>query len=394
MKKSLKKTLGLTYLFFAAFDPQVFFLPDGIGFTLLISLSLLPFIILDFKGNKYNTAYYVRKSSPYFLAFLISIIIIFFRIVLNEGLNLVFVLSWFKALFVFLACLFTYIVFYASRPVKHFVYAILSIYTLNGIINFLAATYPDIFGFVNIFHGSEPRAFSEIRNPYRASFISGSNYYSIGTAYGLITLLIAYYISKHNIKSILLPLILSFISLTGFIAARTAFFGIISAYMYILRKKILYSVLLAFIGGLLIYTTFNLPAMKPYTSWMTEFFELTDSSSGSHLISYMYFWPGEKIFLIGMGSVNDGTFLYTDGGYMQDILFGGVIFLASKMLFLLIIVFSFIKRNLLFVTLFSLSVLAFHFKGAFLYNNAQGMAALYFTYFYLLSSNTKTKMIL
>lgn len=391
MKKPLRKTLGLIYLFFAAFDPQVFFLPNGIGFTLLISLSLFPLIILGLKYNKYNTAHYLRKSLPYFLVFLISFTIIIFRIVLNEGLNLIFILSWFKAFFVFLACLFTYIVFYASRPIKNFVYAILSVYTLNGIINFMAATYPDIFGFVNMFHGAEPRLFSEIRNPYRASFISGSNYYSIGTAYGLITLLIVHYISRNNIKNIALLLILSFISLTGFIAARTAFFGIVSAYIFILRKRLLYSALLAFIGGLLIYTVFNLPAMKPYTSWMTEFFELADSSSGSHLISKMYFWPGEKIFLVGMGAVNDGTFLYTDGGYMQDILFGGLLFLFAKMLFLFVLVFSFIRRNLLFVTLFSFSVLAFHFKGAFLYNNAQGMAALYFTYFYLLNSETNKK---
>ncbi len=116
-----------------------------------------------------------------------------------------------------------------------------------------------------------------------------------------------------------------------------------------------------------------------------KFFQFSDDRSAEHLIQQMYFWPGGEIILFGLGVVNDGTFVYTDAGYMQDILFGGVLFLLLKLCFVIYFVYSFFFRYPLFVMLVAFSILAFHFKGLFLYNNAQGMAAFYFIFFYLWS---------
>src|SRR5690606_3883527 len=99
------------------------------------------------------------------------------------------------------------------------------------------------------------------------------------------------------------------------------------------------------------------------------------------LVEKMYFWPGDSAFFIGLGAVNDGTFVYTDAGYMQDVLFGGIFFLALKLSFLIFFLFFSFKRYPLFSTSVVFAILLFHFKGLFIYNNAQGMAAFYFIIF-------------
>jgi hypothetical protein len=96
----------------------------------------------------------------------------------------------------------------------------------------------------------------------------------------------------------------------------------------------------------------------------------------------MYFWPGLETFLYGLGAVNDGTFVYTDAGYMQDILFGGILFLLAKLLFVVVLFVVVSRVSLIFACFFTVAVLLFHMKGLFIYNNAQGMAAFYLTFFH------------
>lgn len=80
--------------------------------------------------------------------------------------------------------------------------------------------------------------------------------------------------------------------------------------------------------------------------------------------------------------MNNGAYPYTDAGYMQDILFGGLPFLILKLSLLLVVFLAINKISLFFSFLFCISVLVFHFKGVFLYNNAQGMTVVYMVYFY------------
>lgn len=370
------------FLFLVAFDPQLPYFPNGVGFTALVVLILSPFVFVKLRKSFSFEMCFFKKSIPFFILFIFALTLIILRIIMNEGGNIAFVFSWFKALFVFTACLFVYLLFFSSKESKFFIQSLIVVYFLNAILNFLAGTYPQLFGFLDVFRGA---VISESlgNNPYRNSFVSGSGYFSIGTAYGLIVLLFSFYLVHSKSKSFLLAAAVTITAITGFIAARTAFFAIAPALFYIFKSRFLYFILFVLAGAFFLYLLIDLPALQPYKMWMLSFFSLSNDRSGSYLIEKMYFWPGEFIFFFGRGAVNDGSFIYTDSGYMQDILFGGVLFLAIKLFFLMILVSRFFKDYPLFVTLVAFSVLAFHFKGAFIYSNAQGMAAFYFIYFYL-----------
>lgn len=375
-------------LFLVAFDPQVPMLPSGVGFTLLVSLIFLPIAI--FKSFKIRNDFnFIRECFPFLILFIFSLFFIVLRIIFNQGYNYEFYLSWVKAFFVFIACFSILIVFFSKKDSRSFICSVIFIYTLNSIFNYVVASYPEFFGFLNVFKSSSTSKSLLVGNPYRNSFISGSGYFSIGTAYGLIVLLLSLYIVQSKSKNILLSISTVFIAITGFVAARTAFFAIAPALFYIFKSRIIYFIFIVVAAVCALYLLLELPALQQYKMWMLSFFSARDDASGSHLIEQMYFWPSNSIVLFGMGVVNDGTYTYTDSGYMQDILFGGVFFLAIKLLFLAVLVFKFFKKYPVFITLASFAILAFHFKGAFLYNNAQGMAAFYFIYFYLCKVETE-----
>ena len=379
----MRKIIAVFFLFLVAFDPQIPLLPNGIGFTFVVVFVLFIPAILKIVNRK--SYFYISKSKPFIVLFLMLFLFILFRIIFNYGGNIEFFLSLFKAFFVFVSVVFVFIVFFEQGLDTRFIKVIAFIYILNALINFFAGTYPASFEFLNIFR-SEVVSDSLGSNPYRNSFISGSGYYSVGTAYGLVVLLLSFYIVKNRIKGLLTTLSLFAIAIAGFIAARTSFFAIAPALFYIFKSRLVYFFYFSIVGILLIYFLLDLPELQPYRVWMLSFFDLSNDSSGSYLIEKMYFWPSTDIFLYGKGFVNDGTFVYTDGGYMKDILFGGVCFVLLKLSFLGVFVFNLFRKYPLFTILFSFSILAFHFKGLFLYNNAQGMAVFYFTYYYLVSS--------
>ncbi|RRJ84494.1 hypothetical protein D0544_05145 [Aestuariirhabdus litorea] len=183
----------------------------------------------------------------------------------------------------------------------------------------------------------------------------------------------------------MLAISIAFTAISGFFAARTAFFAIAPALFYVFKSRIIYFIFFMLTGTALIYLLLDLPALRSYKNWMISFFLFSSDRSAEYLIQQMYFWPGEAVVIFGLGAVNDGTFVYTDAGYMQDILFGGVLFLLIKLCFVLYFVYLFLFKYPLYVMLVVFSILAFHFKGLFLYNNAQGMAAFYFIFFYLWS---------
>lgn len=376
--------LAYFLLFLVAFDPQIPFFFNGIGFTMLINIILIPFILKKFNVLLKENRYFFKISFSFLLIYIFSLIVILIRIFFNDGINIEFILSWFKAFGVFIASVFVYLLFFSKKDSKAFIKALLFIYVLNGIINFVAGTYPEIFSILNFFRGTSIASEGFLANyPYRNSFIAGSGYYSIGTAYGLIIVLFIFHFTNLKTKTILFTISIFFLSITSFIAARTAFFGLFIGIIYILRKHFFYSLILIPIFMILMFFLLELPFINPYKMWILNFFLLYSDSSASHLINEMYFWPGEDVFFLGMGIVNNGVFKFTDGGYMQDILFGGILFMILKLSFLLVFFHYFFKRYPLFIILLATTVLIFHFKGLFLYNNAQGMAALYFISFYL-----------
>ncbi|RWW97719.1 hypothetical protein [Aestuariirhabdus litorea] len=373
------------FLFLSAFDPQLPFFPNGIGFSLVVSLLLAPFSLLKLKNSgKSNCKFFINKSLPLFSIFFVAGAFIIIRIIINGGENVEFILSWLKAFFVFVSCFSTYLIFYSEKKPPEFIKALVIVYVFNAVVNFSAGTYPEYFQFLSVFK-SNVISDSLGANPYRNSFISGSGYFSIGTAYGLIVFLFAFYLVHSKSKSAMLAISIAFTAISGFFAARTAFFAIAPALFYVFKSRIIYFIFFMLTGTALIYLLLDLPALRSYKNWMISFFLFSSDRSAEYLIQQMYFWPGEAVVIFGLGAVNDGTFVYTDAGYMQDILFGGVLFLLIKLCFVLYFVYLFLFKYPLYVMLVVFSILAFHFKGLFLYNNAQGMAAFYFIFFYLWS---------
>lgn len=386
--------IEIILLFLVMFDPQIPYFPNGVGFSLLVCFVIGPVFIL--KNSKDCSGAVLRLSFPFFCCFLFALVFILIRLLGNGGHNFEFLLSWFKAFVVFFAIFLFVFVYYSSRDsalvASRLVSSVLVVYTINALINFSAGSFPDHFGFLENFR-SQVVSDSLGGNPYRNSFLSGSGYFSIGTAYGLVFMLISYHFVRARTKGLMSSGALVLIGLSGFVAARTSFFAVFLAVFYFCLARPIY---LLFIGGLavgLFSLMLLLPALQPYVVWMQSFFsEFNTSASASYLLEEMYFWPGLEIFLVGQGVVNDGRFVYTDAGYMQDVLFGGMVFLLIKLSFVVIAFFAIRKRSLIFALLFSFVILLFHMKGLFVYNNAQGMAAFYIAYYYFALSSKRAEI--
>lgn len=382
---SVKYIISILFLFLAAFDLQIPFLPNGVGFSLLVSLFLLPFFVVKLTlDSSYYGKCFLRKASPVFFIFFCSFFFIVLRVLLSGVEDAYFLLSWIKAFFVFTSCLFVFFLFYLERGASVFIGALLVVYVLNALVNFVVGTYPGFFGFLDVFRSGSISDQLGV-NPYRNSFLSGSGYYSIGTAYGLMVLLFVFHFVLSGSRGLVFIFSIVLSAVSGFVAARTAFFAMALALLYVFKLRALYFLLFFAVGSFFLFLFLTIPAFDPYKGWMMSFFLLSGDSSAAHLINDMYFWPGDFVFLMGSGVVNDGTFPYTDAGYMQDIVFGGIAFLLLKLSFLFFFGSCFFKKYPLFTSLVLLSILVFHFKGLFVYNNAQGMAALYFIFFYLWS---------
>lgn len=375
------------FLFLVAFDPQIPFFPNGIGFSFIVVVMLAPIFLLKYSKSACHVKM-LKSSQSLFIIFGLSFLAIACRILLNQGENLIFSLSWFKAFTVFLACFLVYALFFRHKSTDRFIKVLFLVYFCNAVVNFVSGTFPETFNFLSSFR--EDLLTENVgKNPYRNSFVSGSGYFSIGTAYGLATLLFAFYLARSKSKNIFYMIMFVFSAIAAFVAARTSFFALAPAMLYLFKSRMLYFSFLGVLSIIGVYLLLQLPALAPYKLWMLSFFDLANDASGSHLLEKMYYWPGLSIFMFGMGAVNDGIFTYTDSGYMLDVLFGGVFFLIIKLLFLIVLIIKFFRKYPLFILSIVFATLLFHFKGAFFYNNAQGMAAFYFIYFYLTHLETE-----
>jgi len=373
---------SILFLFLVIFDPQVPFFPAGVGVTAFIPFFLVIPVLYKITHTKSRASFFLFKTFPYFILFGVLFLFIAIRLFSSESGDFSIIFSFFKAFLVFLSVVFVFLVFYADESPSTFFYALFSIFLMNSLINFVAASMPSHFEFLNLFR--EPTAKDpNSSNLYRYSFLSGSGYYSIGTAYGLMVLLVAFYVSKFRVKSLFFLLSTVVILLSGFIAARTSFFAIFSSFVYLSKASFRSLLILTLTFFLIFYILVSYTDLGYYETWMLSFFNFSENSSGSHLLDQMYFWPGDKVFLFGMAKVNDGSFPYTDSGYMQDLLFGGIIFVFLKTSYLFLFFKDFFSRFPFFVILVCFSILVFQFKGAFLYSNPHGMAVFYSLFLFM-----------
>lgn len=366
-------------LFLIIFDPQIPYFIGGIGFTAIIFPVLTAAVLIKNKGHILKTM--ALKSAKQFALLHFALLFFSLSVLTVAGDNFEYLLGIAKALIVFCAIV-SYLVFYKQKFDDKFFLGLLFIYCINALINFSAGTFPEYFAWAEIFRG--PVISDSLgENPYRNNFISGSGYFSIGTAYGLFFLF--YMFVKNNKK---IGLFSSFglllTSVAGFFGARTSILAIGAGIIYLLREfQIKKIAALAVIVIIFVFFVLNDNGiLGPYKAWLLSFFDGSDDASADHLLNEMFFWPGENIFFLGSGFVNNGRFVYTDSGFMQDILFGGVFYMLMKFSFPLYFAVRFFKNEPVFVLLFLGVAIAFQIKGAFFVNNAQGMAIFYLMYFF------------
>ncbi|MFT4693832.1 MAG: hypothetical protein ACI8TE_000730 [Francisella sp.] len=376
----LKKIFIFMLVFCILFDPQVPFLPNGVGFSFLVVIILIPFVMSQkFRINNFYEFVYYKN---YFIIFMILLLYIVFMICLHQS-DIAFLLSWCKAFVLFCAFYFVYSLFLKDSSPSYLFKILLCAFVFNALVNIVAGTFYNTFDFLNIFHGAGISD-SLGKNYYRHSFITGSSYFSIGTAYGVFCILFMSHIVKNNKYSVPILLLFSLVCLSGFVAARTSGIAIILSVMYLFLSKPSKFLKLLVIGMICVFVLISLPNMSKYSNWMLSFFDLAHNGSANYVIHKMYFWPGLDIFIYGTGYSHPGAFIYSDGGYMNDILFGGIVFAIVKISFLLMFFRAFFKSNKFIITIICVSILLFNFKGLFMYNNAQGMAIFYFTSLYFL----------
>jgi hypothetical protein len=364
-------------LFFIIFDPQIPYFIEKIGFTAIVFLVLL--IGIFFKKKSIKTSYVITAIEPFIILFILLLISCFLVLMLHQG-NVLYMLSILKAIFVF-GAISSYLIFFDQRFDNKFIQNLMLIFLINAIINFVAGTFPENFSVLEVFRGV-PISNSLGENPYRNNFISGSGYYSIGTAYGLFFMLYLY-ATVDRTKTLISYISILVIVVAGLFAARTSVIAIFAGLLYLAFKIKLKNIIsLGVVATLIIYYAFGENGfLEIYSSWLLSVFDPKNDESGRNLIEDMYFWPGDKYFLLGSGAVNDGRFDYTDSGFMQDIIFGGIFYSFLKFCFPIYFIIKFFKNEPLFVLFFLIVAIIFQAKGAYFINNSQGMTVFYLMFF-------------
>lgn len=373
--------MKILLLFLILFDPQIPFAPNGVGFTAPIALVLSLGMLLKIRGGGIVDFDILRGSIPFFIGhYLVAMFSLLVILMWNGDVS--YLLGVAKSVLVFVSVV-LFLSYYRIVINNEFLNSLLILYSSNAAINFIVGTYPDYFSFLDLFRGkSVSDALGD--NPYRNSFIAGSGYYSIGTAYGLFLLFYTYFV-RHERAYLLRSCGQALVALAGFVSARISMFAIIPSVVLVVARldwrRAFYLVLAVIAIWYLALDDQSF--LAPYKSWLLGFFDLHNARSSDVLLSEMIFFPGVQVFLFGSGVVNDGSFAYTDSGFMQDILFGGVILAVLKFLFPLYFAFRMARKFPLFSAILILLFGLFQLKGAFFLSNAQGMAIFYVLFYYV-----------
>lgn len=366
-------------LFLIIFDPQIPYFINGIGFTAIIFPWLAAAYLIRNNGRIAKAS--VLGHAKFFAV--LHLVVLFYSLVVIfvAGANYEYLLSVAKSIIVFCAVV-SYLLYYRPQFDEKFFSRVLFLYCLNAAINFLGGTFPEYFWWTEVFRG---RVLSDSigLNPYRNNFISGSGYYAIGTAYGLFCLLYIYFGSAKK-NNFLESVGLIFAAIAGFVGARTSMFAIGAGVAYMLKRfQVLKLLVLTAIGTLLLYFVLDEGGiLGPYKAWLLGFFKGREDVSANYVLNEMFFWPGGEIFFLGSGFADSAAFTYSDSGFMQDILFGGILFMLVKFAFPLYFAARFFRKDPVFVMLFLGVAITYQMKGAFFTNNAQGMAIFYIMYFF------------
>ncbi|WP_438288216.1 hypothetical protein [Edwardsiella tarda] len=371
-------------LFLLVFDlaiPPIKFIGSA-PFSLLISVLF----ILSAKRP-------IRKevqefSSPLFFIYFIILLFVVFRVIFSGEVG--YLLSTLKSFLIFLSAI-AYIIAFGISDIND---KLINIFFVNGLICFIAGSFPEVLALVNFFKIENHEIGSIV---FRNSFLSGSGYFGISSIYAIIILLCGYKLVNDGASlSFLIKFLV--ILLAGVIAGRTAFIGVAVAFFYVVTKSIKYSILSILLVCSLVIIILSNSELSVYSSWIFEFIKINGgsisftSTSSTDELSRMYFLPQELLtYIVGDGRyVEDGKYyMGTDAGYMRNLFFGGIPFVIFVIIYACF--FAYKSKNAFFW--FFMLPLAFllHYKGVFILNNPASVPVFTLLSFWLFHCNRLKK---
>lgn len=300
----------------------------------------------------------------------ILVMVLFFSIIstiFSSTNEMVFVFSICKSVVIFLAC----ILYVSIFEINNLKYDLVNIFFINSVVCFIAGSNDFLLNLVYTFKPDDA-LMSWI--PYRNSFLAGSGFFGISTAYGLVFFLIAY-ILKTSKQPLYFYLKIIVIILAGVIAGRIAMLGLVFGCFLFLsdfKKLLIFSIFLI----VSIYIFLSIDTLSAYSGWLFEFMNNDGASTEStDILMSMYETPmSSSQFLFGDG-LYDNYYMGVDAGYLRHLYFGGIVLVLLAIAYPF--TFALSNKNLLFLFFIVPICLIFHLKGAFIFHSRIGMPVLF-----------------
>jgi hypothetical protein len=388
----MKNALNFFIVFLLMFDIRMPNMPNGVGVSVVLMLIFMIVILAKGKHARFLSVW--NTFSPIFYLHIVAFLYISLRVLFGGVEDPGIMLAGAKSFIIFFAIFLYWVLF--EYVDDHAPELVINVFFFNAIICFVAGSIPEILNIVRVFQNEALTEESQIS--YRNAFLSGSGFFSVGTAYGL-TFLFSIYVFFVKAKkfSYIRGGQLILISVAGFIAARTSILAVLLGLTLLLILKIQSLVKVILISLVPIFIFILTPELHLYNSWLFELFQNgLEGDSASALRDSMYFSPTVFTLIFGDGKHNIAGGFYggSDIGYIRNILFAGIPYLFIIILFPVFMAYRLTKIGWMFSLCVFIVLLGFHGKGSFIYNNAQGMAVFYmmYAYFSRLSMNKQNNL--
>ena len=247
-----------------------------------------------------------------------------------------------------------FVIAYLKTKEKNILETIIYAFVAQGVLQMISMFIPKFRDATNIFRPESAIYIGQWSyTGIRGLAISGSAFFGLAVAYGMIDILWALYHDKLFTEKTPLSkmVMLAILIFGGFSAGRTSFIGfIIAAAIYMIKNKnykkyITPQKIISFIGaviGIIIVLliikksgVLGADQTRYLTNYIMEFTKTGTTTSSTELFDEMYFGIDFYTFFMGDGHyLSDGGSYYmnTDAGYMRVILYVGVLGLVLLML--------------------------------------------------------------
>ena len=244
----------------------------------------------------------------------------------------------------------------AYRKEAELIGYIIDIFIIQAVMQVTSYVSPTFKSITDIFRSPTQLEYAKLYEGYRGLGLAGSGFFGLAVVYGFVFVLIAYHWKEWKIKSIIVRIICLCLLLIGSISAgRSALFGLVFAFLYILgylfiesshrvvitkgTLKTITILFLVVVIGLRVYFRLeesNNQSLREFYFYFATFIEglfngkgLLSSTSGQSLFSSFEYKLTIEQFLFGdgryAGTNGAVNYMHQDSGYMRDLLQFGIV---------------------------------------------------------------------